>query len=324
MTQFSSRNGICFQWRTQDYWQGGDEAAHIQTQYNTIIQHFRVIHGYQLCGWDNGQYKDLELPGAGTLLRLAHQTNKTGPTIPVEIVQGTLNGVFDNFSSHPEYAMNWANTLWATAFNKDTELAKQTVKAIVLGNEIDMVGMVNHDPQKLKETILNLYKGLDTVGLGSIPITSTFANIGSAKYPNPVAQALVQTIYDNWQQGWNNKTPFVFANHYTAGFTSTDPKTATGYIEDARSYYTTTLKMPKLKIYVGEMGYSADDGAQKQAIVDNAFFAWTATQETGAPVCVFQAYDQPKVGSARDKQYGVFQTGNNKPKLGIQLPKLSA
>ncbi|MEM7117021.1 MAG: hypothetical protein AAF614_31605 [Chloroflexota bacterium] len=325
MTQFSSRQGICYQWRTQNYWFGpiNEKAQHIEAQYKAIIQHFRVIHTYQLCGWDLSHYTDLETPGAGTLLKLAGATNKTSPTISVEVVQGTSNGVFDKFTTEADDAANWAKTLLG-GFNQDTALALKTVRAIVLGNEIDAVGMVNHDPQKLEKTLLKLYSGLKSVGLGAIPITSTFANIGSDKYTNPVAQALVQTIYNNWQAEWNSDTPFVFANHYTANMTSTDPTTATSYIENARSHYTKTLNMPKLKVYVGEMGYSAADGEQNEAKVDNAFFKWASNQEQGAPVCVFQAYDQPHAGSAREKQYGVFQTSNNQAKSGIELPALSA
>ncbi|MCE1248749.1 MAG: carboxypeptidase regulatory-like domain-containing protein [Firmicutes bacterium] len=210
---------------------------------------------------------------------------------------------------------------------------QQHLKAIAIGNELDDNGPPTTDGSFdtycntwIPTSYKNLKASMSKYGLGSIPITTTIANYPSDGVSNKVAVATTKLINDNWSSSWNNGSPFVMYNQYTPNNgVSTDFNSVINYFTNLQ----TQLQGASLnvEVFVGETGYSAENGASNQQTVVNAMFSWLTGQYqnggTTVPLFVFEAFDLP-AATAGQQQFGIFQDdSNNVPtgvKTGINIP----
>jgi hypothetical protein len=139
-----------------------------------------------------------------------------------------------------DYARNWVKTILLEPLGNNTHLVSNTIKAIGIGNEIDAQSVFS--PSDLGKAVKNLATALNEAGLGSIPITTTIANITS----NTVANSYIKALESNWQSSWGEK--FIFANNF--------PWMQGQSVKDLESWYAkASAEYSSWSIYIGETGY---------------------------------------------------------------------
>jgi hypothetical protein len=259
----------------------------------------------------------------------------------IELVMGTNNNALaaggygqpwsPGLMTSRAYTDQWVSML-IQAFG-DAGKVTGHLKAILPGNEVDANGPPSSDKNDFDQyyanwipsAFENLKASLINAGLGGIPVSTIIAN-----YPlgdpgtNIVASSVTSYINDHWSSPWNNNTPFVFFNQYTADAgQSTDFGAVITYFENVEA------KLPAgPEVFVGETGYSAEFGESNEASVISELFAWLISQYSSnqgltIPLFVFQAFDHSGK-SPGQQQMGIFaQDANDKPaglKAGITIP----
>ncbi|UOM32848.1 calcium-binding protein [Acuticoccus sp. I52.16.1] len=232
------------------------------------------------------------------------------------------------------YTDGWVDMLIAS-FGSVTAV-KTSLKTILLGNEIDANGPPPTDPAFanyvpwIESAFENLKASLAAKGLASIPVSTTIAN-----YPlgdpssNAVASEVTDYISRHWAGTWNGGEPFVLFNQYTpavngAPAKSTDFGAVIDYFDSVDGAVGGSLEP-----FVGETGYSAYYGANKQADVIGQIFDWLGDQRDAGgktvPLFAFLAFDRP-AASGWEKDYGIYaetatsQPNGFKPKLVSEIP----
>lgn len=139
-----------------------------------------------------------------------------------------------------DYARNWVKTILLEPLGNNIHLVLSTVKAIGIGNEIDTQSVFSSSD--FGKAVKNLATALSEAGLGSIPITTTIANITN----NSVANGFIKALESSWQSSWGDK--FIFANNF--------PWMQSGNEKTLESWYATaSAQFSSWSIYIGETGY---------------------------------------------------------------------
>lgn len=198
---------------------------------------------------------------------------------------------------------------------------KVHLKAVLLGNEIDMNGpppdnasFTNYYKVWIPAAFDNLKASLKAAGLGMVPISTTIANYG---VNNKVSTFVPNYIESHWSPSWNDSEPFVFFNQYTPGFQSTDFSHVISYLEGVDS-----ALAGEIEPFVGETGYSSFYGAANQALVYGKIFDWLDTQRASGgktvPLFAFDAFDRPTATPAREVSFGIFGEDANSQPTGLK------
>ena len=241
----------------------------------------------------------------------------------------------------PTYTDKWVKLLIDEFGSKQSVI--DHLKVILLGNEADQAGPPPGDAKFgdyqtwIETAFTNLKNSLSAQGLGSIPLSTTIANTG-----NSIADTTTTFIEKNWSSDWNNGTPIVFFNHYTAAVSPTQQQASTDFSgNDPGSpvtYWNSIVgKFGNTEVGIGETGYSTywDDVFKQpnQANVYSQMSSWLQAQHDTnngktVPLFIFEAFDsvQKQQGVTGEASYGIFAqdptsflpTGSLK--AGIALP----
>lgn len=139
-----------------------------------------------------------------------------------------------------DYARKWVKTILLEPLGNNVHLVLNTIKAIGIGNEIDAQSVFS--PGDLGKAVKNLSTALNEAGLGSIPITTTIANITH----NTVADGYIKALASNWQSAWGDK--FIFANNF--------PWMQSQGVKSLESWYAeASAEYSSWSVYIGETGY---------------------------------------------------------------------
>jgi Ca2+-binding RTX toxin-like protein len=248
----------------------------------------------------------------------------------MELVMGTNNNALAQggygspwsagLMTSSTYTDAWVTMLIDAYGSKANVLAN--LKAILLGNELDMNGPPPSDPDFdayvntwIPQSFDNLKASLAAAGLGSIPISTTIANYGTT---NVVSVNVPAYISANWSSAWNNGEPFVLFNQYTG---DNQQSTQYGPVEKYFESVETALGA-SLEVFIGETGYSTDWGAANQASVYTQIFAWLdGMRADGAgktvPIFLFDAFDRPAYPNG-EIGFGVYAEGTNSQPTGLK------
>lgn len=248
----------------------------------------------------------------------------------MELVMGTNNAAV----AQGGYGSPWSAGLMTSSTYTDAWVqmlidaygsvanVKANLKAILLGNELDMNGPPPSDPDFdtyvntwIPQSFDNLKASLAAAGLGSIPISTTIANYGTS---NVVSVNVPAYISAHWSSAWNNGEPFVLFNQYTG---DNQESTQYGPVEQYFESVETALGA-SLEVFVGETGYSTDWGAAKQTDVYTQIFAWLNGMRTDSggktvPIFLFDAFDRPAYPSGQ-VGFGVYAEGANSQPAGLK------
>jgi hypothetical protein len=209
-----------------------------------------------------------------------------------------------------------------------------SLKCICLGNEVDANGPPSSDKNFktyytnwIPSAFTNLSASLKKYGLASIPVTSIIANYPlGAPSTNVVASKVTAYINTNWSAGWNAGNAFVFFNQYTPDWgKSSDFQKVIKYFNSVQG-----ILKNSPQVFVGETGYSSENGIANEAKVINAVFAWMKQQQStnaglNLPLCFFQSFDHSQKPPGQ-QQMGLFSHvgGTYSIKKGIKIPSWSA
>ena len=321
-------------------WPMGRTGYKINDDLDTVTADFKLIRTYHA-------------RAVGTDQAIIEPTQKTvidymtsNPDKALELAMGTnnddlfINTDWPGTTYGPGYMTNLISGSYSDDFVQmiidafgSVDATKTYLKVILLGNEVDCNGPVpanaNYDNYYKKwfpAAFNNLKASLAAKGLDSIPVSTTIANYPQSESQNKVAYNVTKHIYEHWSPGWNNGKPFVLFNQYTMPASSTDFSHVTSYIDTVYGQL-----QGNCDVYVGETGYSAENGLANEANVISQLFAWLEGQRTAnpsqsvrnTPLFVFMAFDSPGK-PAGQQQMGIYaQDGSFKPtglKDGITVP----
>ncbi len=230
--------------------------------------------------------------------------------------------------THHHYTEKWVQMI-IKAFGDERAVLKH-LACICLGDEVDAYGP-HESHKKSKEyyeqwipaAFEHLKKSLAKHGLQQIPVTTTIKNYSlHDPHSNPVAFYVSDFIHAHWFAGWNNNKPFIFFDQYTQDDgRSTDFTNVQRYYNKAQE-----LVQNRLQVFVGQTGFSSEQGARKQAAVFADLFRSLYDQYGNyafkIPVCVFEAFDHTNKDADKRKM-GLFEkTGDGRYQLkqGITIP----
>jgi hypothetical protein len=298
-----------------------------------IIKNFSLIRTYHdaAVGTNRPNIPQID-PGEAQVISFVAARNG------IELVMGTNN----NALAQGGFGQPWSAGLMTSKSYTDqwvqmvigafggVDQAKQHLKGVLLGNEIDANGPPPTDRsfkdyyQKwIPQSFDNLKASLSAAGLGDILISTTIANYPMG-YPPPkppppdlnvVAQSITAYITRYWNPGWNQDKPSVLFNQYTLNRgMSTDFGPVRKYFEDLA-----TLLSNSPQVFVGETGYDAKFGEANEAKVIGSIFQWLGQQRQGVgstiPLFLFMAFNDPAQG-----QFGLYLRGPYRLKPGITIP----
>ena len=255
---------------------------------------------------------------------IIYVTSHTSGNHPIQLVTGTNNNALaqggvgrpwsGGLMTTKTYTDQWVQMVIAAFGGVDN--AKQHLKAVLLGNEVDANGPPPSDPSFpayyqswIPQSFDNLAASLNAAGLDGILISTTIANYPMGFPPpapslpnvNLVAQAITKYITDHWHPGWNQGKPFVMYNQYTLdGGKSPDFAPVATYFEDLAA-----LLNNSPQVFVGETGYNAANGEMNEVLVIEQIFGWLTRQKDSVgstiPLFPFMAFDDPAQG-----QFGLY------------------
>lgn len=303
-------------------WEAGRTGYSITADLDQISQNFRLIRTYHDAAVGTG---DPTTPSIDPTQQAVINWIVNHPG--TELVMGTNNSALAQggfgtpwsagLMTSKTYTDAWVQML-ISAFGGVANV-KAGLKAILLGNELDMNGPPPSDAADfnsyvsdwIPQSFSNLKASLAAAGLESIPISTTIANYGTT---NVVSVKVPAYIAANWSSAWNNGEPFVLFNQYTGdNQQSTKFGPVEKYFESVEGALGT-----KLEVFVGETGYSTDWGAANQASVYTQIFNWLNGQRTESggktvPIFLFDAFDRPDAGTG-EVGFGVYaETGQHQP-----------
>ena len=284
---------------------------------NNILNNFKLIRVYRTVnGYDRNGLTALD----PTLQSFVKNKNDES-----EVVLGTYNETTDGLFQQSEYVDGWVKCV-KTGFGGDTK----SIKAIVIGNEINADAYMRGKYNVLSSIIKNFKSSLQANGMGNIPVTTSFMGLPTGEDPNspnftPNFKPSIQAVIDNWSASWNSGVPFIFTNPYPANL-SVNPVDALsvfwtqygGGYEQMLDWVPEQMGVPKLGIYILETGaQNSHDNATTTKMV-NAILALGANKKV--PMFIFEAYDEPTKESAPcDQRYMGVMTNNGT--LSITIPK---
>ncbi len=248
----------------------------------------------------------------------------------MELVMGTNNSAL----AQGGYGSPWTAGLMTSSAYTDAWVemlisaygsvanVRANLKAILLGNELDMNGPPPDDPDFdayvdtwIPQAFDNLKASLAAAGLGSIPVSTTIANYGET---NVVSVKVPAYISANWSTAWNNAEPFVLFNQYTG-----DNQQSTQY-GPVEQYFEAVEKAlgASLEVFIGETGYSTDWGAANQTDVYTQIFAWLNGMRADSggktvPIFLFDAFDRPAYPDGQIG-FGVYADGADSQPAGLK------
>jgi len=307
-------------------WEVGRTGYSISADLEQISQNFKLVRTYH--DSESGTTPVMD----GTQLEvIAWMVANPG----MELVMGTNNSALaeGGFGSpwsaglmtSSTYTDAWVQML-ISAYGSVANV-KANLKAILLGNELDMNGPPPSDPDFdtyvntwIPQSFDNLKASLAAAGLGSIPISTTIANYGTS---NVVSVKVPAYISAHWSSDWNNGEPFVLFNQYTG---DNQESTQYGPVEQYFESVETALGA-SLEVFIGETGYSTDWGAANQTDVYTQIFAWLNGMRTDGggktvPIFLFDAFDRPAYPNGQ-VGFGVYAEGANSQPTGLK-PGLSS
>jgi hypothetical protein len=306
-------------------WEAGRVGYSIEADLNQIQENFRLVRTYHdaAVGTSNPTSPVIDPTQKAVIdWMVAHPG--------MELVMGTNNSALAQggfgtpwsagLMTSQAYTDAWVQML-VDAFGGVANV-KAGLKAILLGNELDMNGPPPGDPNFnsyvdvwIPQSFVNLQASLAAAGLGSIPISTTIANYGPT---NTVAVAVPIYITANWSSAWNNGEPFVLFNQYTG---DNQQSTQFGPVETYFESVEAALG-DSLEVFIGETGYSTDWGAANQAAVYEQIFAWLGGQRSGSggetvPIFLFDAFDRPSYPTG-EIGFGVYGEDSNSQPTGLK------
>jgi hypothetical protein len=305
-TPFGYNAGINY-----ESWEVGRTGYSIKADLDQIYEDFRLIRTYHDAGFDTTPVID------GTQAEVIDWVvDHPG----VELVMGTnisavaqyANGSWSAglMSSGTTYTDAWVDML-IEAFGSVAKV-KAGLRAIILGNELDMNGPPPTDSNFdayvntwIPAAFDNLKASLTAKGLGSIPITTSIANYGAT---NEVSVKVPAYIVAHWSSAWNNGEPFVMFDQYTP-----DNQKSTDFAA-VEAYFEAVVKAlgSQLEVFVGETGYSTDWGTANQKTVYEQIVTWLKGMYSDGgktvPLFAFMAFDRP---AYPDGQIGFGIYGEN-------------
>lgn len=312
-------------------WEAGRVGYSIEADLNQIYENFRLIRTYHdaAVGTSDPTTPTIDLTQQAVITWIVANPG-------VELVMGTNN----NALAQGGYGAPWAAGLMTTKAYTDAWVqmligafgsvanVKAGLKAILLGNELDMNGPPPSDATDfnnyvntwIPQSFANLKASLSEAGLGSIPISTTIANYGTT---NVVSVQIPAYIAANWSSAWNNGEPFVLFNQYTQDSQqSTDFGPVEQYFESVEAALGASLE-----VFIGETGYSTDWGQANQDTVYTQIFDWLNGQRTESggktvPIFLFDAFDRPDAGVG-EIGFGVYAETSTSQPAGLK-PGLAA
>ena len=305
-------------------WEVGRTGYSIKADLDQIAENFKLVRTYH--DSESGTTPIMD----GTQLEVIQWMIKNPG---MELVMGTNNGALAQggygspwsagLMTTKTYTDAWVQMLIDAYGGKKDGVANilANIKAILLGNELDMNGPPPTDPDFndyvnvwIPAAFDNLKASLSEAGLGSIPISTTIANYGTT---NVVSVNVPAYISANWSSTWNNNEPFVLFNQYTGdNQQSTQFGPVEQYFESVEAALGATLE-----VFIGETGYSTDWGAANQATVYTQIFAWLDAQQSNGgktvPLFFFDAFDRPDY-PAGQIGFGIYGEDSNSQPTGLK------
>jgi hypothetical protein len=239
------------------------------------------------------------------------------------LVTGTTGSFTPGLMDSPIYTDAWVQMLIA-AFGGNAAAVRQSLKTILLGNELDFPGTFIPGPTDpnyatyvnnwIPDAFANLQSSLAKAGLGDIPVSLTLAfSPVSAPAGNTVSTAIPQYVAAHWSAGWNGNQPFVLYNQYS---NSSPPN-----FFDITGYLGVVAASPVVgnEVFLGETGVQSPGGndAEEAAFYQQMFAALGKEQANGgvtAPMFAFQAFNLPEF----TQTYGLFAQGANAQPAGLK------
>lgn len=301
-------------------WEVGRTGYSISADLAQISQNFKLVRTYHDSESgttpviDGTQLQVIQWMVANPGMELVMGTNNSA------LAQGTYGSWSAGLMTSSTYTDAWVQML-IDAYGSVAKV-KANLKAILLGNEVDMNGPPPSDPNFdayvntwIPQSFDNLKASLAAAGLGSIPISTTIANYGTS---NVVSVNVPAYISAHWSSDWNNGEPFVLFNQYTG---DNQESTQYGPVEQYFESVETALGA-SLEVFIGETGYSTDWGAANQTDVYTQIFAWLNGMRTDGggktvPIFLFDAFDRPAYPNGQ-VGFGVYAEGANSQPAGLK------
>jgi hypothetical protein len=312
----------------------GRTGRSITADLNQITQYFELVRTYHDTANPNSTTPTID-PNELQVIQFATSHPGFGLVMGTDdsaLVTGTTGSFGPGLMDSSAYTDAWVLML-INAFG-GTQAVQQSLKAILLGNEIDFPGTFVPGPTDssystyvstwIPIALGNLRASLSKNGL-NVPVSVTLAySPVSAPPGETVATVIPQYISANWSASWNGGQPFVLYDQYS----NSNPPT----FNDITGYLGQVIASPSVRneVFLGETGVQSPGGndAQEAAFFQQMFaFLGTEQQNTGntLPAFVFQAFDLPAPPGGGGMQYfGIFsQDANSQPtglKPGISIP----
>lgn len=319
-TPFSYPTGINY-----ESWTMGRSNRSISADLDMVTQNFKLIKtfhgaavGTQSVLIDPTQVEVINYITSKTDLVLAMGTNNSALAV-------NANGWGPGLMTQASYTDSWVTQL-IDAFGSVSEV-KRCLQAIFLGNEVDANGPPSSDAHFsdyyqtwIPSAQTNLTASLSAQGLDGIPVTTIIANYPSNPRDNPVAVGATSAMVSGWQSGWNGGEAFVMFNQYTPNYgKSTDFTAVENYFNNLVTQFAGSPQ-----VFVGETGYSAENGEANEAKVIGDVFSWLAGQGSPPmPLFVFQSFDHSAKPTGQ-QQMGLYaENSADQPtglKSGITVP----
>jgi hypothetical protein len=312
----------------------GRTGRSVTADLNQITQYFQLVRTYHDTANPNSATPTID-PNQLQVIQFA--TSHPG----LVLVMGTYNsalvtGTFGSFGpglmDSSAYSDAWVLML-INAFG-GTQAVQNSLKAILIGNEVDFPGTYIPGPTDpsyptyvgtwIPTALANLQTSLSKNGL-DIPVTVTLAYSPVSAPPGGTPSTLIpQYISAHWNVSWNSGQPFVLYDQYS----NSAPPT----FNDITGYLGQVTASPSVRneIFLGETGVQSPGGndSQEAAFYQHMFaFLGGEQQNTGMtlPAFVFQAFDLPvPPGGGGIQSFGLFsQNANSQPtglKPGISIP----
>ncbi len=306
-------------------WEVGRTGYSIKADLNQISDNFKLVRTYHDAAVGTSDPTTPTIDGT-QLTVIQWMVAHPG----MELVMGTNNNALAQggfgapwsagLMTSKAYTDAWVQML-ITAYGSVGNV-KANLKAILLGNELDMNGPpptdANFDAYVntwIPAAFDNLQASMKAAGLGSIPISTTIANYGTT---NVVSVKVPAYISAHWGSAWNNGEPFVLFNQYTG---DNQQSTKYGPVEQYFESVETALGA-SLEVFVGETGYSSDWGAANQAAVYKQIFAWLDGQRSDSggktvPLFFFDAFDRPAYPNG-EVGFGVYGENAQSQPTGLK------
>lgn len=294
-----------------------DTVKYVAKDLDGITSHFRMIHTYHDAAVGTSEL----LVDPGTLGVLTYAKEHQDKNLQLLLATNEDAATAGKLGSL-DYARRWVQTILLDPLGNDVQLAAKTVKAIGIGNEIDAQGVFSVGD--FRTAVSNLGQALREKGLGSLPITTTIANISH----NNVAKGFVDALGETWQASWGHK--FVFANNF--------PWMQSQGLEALKNWYAgAQTEYSSWNLFIGETGYPSQSDPSQGFDRDQHFpkvsggtgeynyvtdmFNWLGGQyaegKMTVPTFLFSAFDEPRkvpsVAGCSENHYGLLQA-NGTPK----------